>query len=545
MKLADLAPARLDPLPPVDDAWQALERAQSGDPQAFRSVVMDPQIGNWAAYVVRMHLAGTSQDPPWVTFGQLHAVALVAASRAGRTWRTRVPLRDGHATLPGLGQARFDGARRWEFADAETAAGQIRIRRRNTTVTVPGDPRNDVPGWRGLRTLTAGHDPVLQVSMQDLDPFRNLADPIGPERLTDDEVAHWQSMLDQAWDLLCRDDSATARALAMTVSSLTPLARADHVDEYEIRSASSGEAFGAMVLSSPHDSVDLAATLVHEYQHIKLGCLMHLLPLHRGEGRSNLYAPWRDDPRPLGGLLQGVYAFRGIAAFYRNRARSARGMDRRAALYTYALTRGQTAEGLAVARASGDLTDLGEEFLDGLAATMRPWFDDEIPADIRRLAGLAAQAHRVTWLLRHRHPAPESVAAVRDAWTAGAPFDEIATRAASVQPTTVTPKRSRIWSTPLRQAVKAPPPANTPETALIAGDAEGAKKGFLPRIESDPADMVAWAGLAMAYNEAGPAGSGYALASRPDLIAAVYRELRAGGAAPGPDALAEWACHRE
>jgi len=39
--------------------------------------------------------------------------------------------------------------------------------------------------------------------------------------------------------------------------------------------------------------------MVHEFQH------------------SKLWAPWRTDPRPLGGLLQGVYAFLGVADTWR------------------------------------------------------------------------------------------------------------------------------------------------------------------------------------------------------------------------------------
>ena len=540
-ELRNRASAGLGPLPPVDDAWDAMQRAQAHDPTTFESVVMHPQIGNWAAYAVRRHLDGDAGEPSWFDLGQIHAVALVAAARAGQSWHTRVPLRDGRATLPGLGQARFGAAPPRAWAAAETACGQIRLSYRDVRVDVPEDPCRDGDGWWGLRCLSAGDGPVLRVVLDDLDFFRNLADPVEPERLTGDEVDHWQLMLERAWDLLCRDDRTAARALALAVSSLAPLARADQDDEYEIRSASSAEAFGAVVLSTPHDAADFAATLVHEGRHIKLGCLMHLRDLHTDDGRSELYAPWRDDPRPLGGLLQGVYAFHGIAAFYRNRAGVTEGAERRSALYTYALTRSQTAEGLAVARASGLLTALGREFFDRLAETMYPWFDDDLPADIVRLAGLATGAHRTTWLLRHRRPAAEAVTALADAWTAGGPIDRTATGRAVVEPPAETPEMSRTWSTPIRRAVNAPPPADTPEPILIAGDAERARVAFARRIESDPGDLVAWTGLALACAEAGATEAAYALAGRPDLIAAAYRLLRARGAAPAPEALAAWA----
>ena len=33
-------------------------------------------------------------------------------------------------------------------------------------------------------------------------------------------------------------------------------------------------------------------------------------------GEQKVYAPWRQDPRPAGGLLQGIYAHLGIARFW-------------------------------------------------------------------------------------------------------------------------------------------------------------------------------------------------------------------------------------
>jgi len=243
----------------------------------------------------------------------------------------------------------------------------------------------------------------------------------------------------------------------------------------------------------------------------------------------------------LGGLLQGIYAFHGIAAFYRNRAGVTEGAERRSAQYTYALTRSQTAEGLTVARASGDLTALGREFFDRLAETTHPWRYDDLPADIVRLAGLATDAHRTTWLLRHRRPAAEAVTLFADAWAAGEPIDETATGKAVVEPPAETPEMSRTWSTPIRRAVNAPPPADTPELALIAGDAERARTEFAHRIESDPGDLVAWTGLALACAEVGATEAADALKRRPDLIAAAYQVLRARGVATGPEELAAWA----
>ena len=59
----------------------------------------------------------------------------------------------------------------------------------------------------------------------------------------------------------------------------------------------------------------MAWTLVSEFQHIKLSALLDMFPLIEPCADRG-YAPWRDDPRPMGGILQGVCAFPGIVRFW-------------------------------------------------------------------------------------------------------------------------------------------------------------------------------------------------------------------------------------
>src|SRR5690606_2824855 len=98
-------------------------------------------------------------------------------------------------------------------------------------------------------------------------------------------------------------------------------------------SATSVDAFGAVALSLPSDAPALAATLVHEFQHTKLSALLDLVPLLRPDRTTpeeqatsgkvaQCYAPWRPDPRPLSGLLQGVYAHLGLCGFWHERYRA-------------------------------------------------------------------------------------------------------------------------------------------------------------------------------------------------------------------------------
>ena len=517
-----------DPLPSVEHAWNVMALAQQRDPQGFLAALMYPHIGNWAAYTLRQHLGTETDAPAWTDFGQLHAVALVAAARCGVDWETRLPLHRGRVTLPGLGQARFEYATdRWDAAHAQVDGGRIRLWHDGTAVAVPADHRQDAAGWWGLRELGPG----LRVALDDIDPFRNLAEPVRPDRLTTSEVDTWRSLLQQAWTLLEHDEPTAAEALAAGVSSLSPLARADQQDDEEVRSASTAESFGAVLLSSPTTAADFAAALVHEFQHIKLGGLMHLCDLNADDGAANLYAPWRDDPRPLGGLLQGVYAFLGIARFWRVRHRSKSGAERRSGLYAYAYARAQAAEGLEITRASGGLTSLGVEFTDGLAATIGRWSDDTIPAEIERLVRIATTAHRTTWRIRHRRPTAEAVAEVAKAWSRGHTPDEALPGAFSIEPPAEPPSLSTVWTNPIRRALHTPPLPTTPAAALITGDVTTAKAGFLDRVIAAPNDIFGWVGLAISCAELNQAKE---LLDRPDLIRAAYLTLRI------PSLLTNW-----
>ncbi|MGN5380169.1 aKG-HExxH-type peptide beta-hydroxylase [Streptomyces lasalocidi] len=85
-------------------------------------------------------------------------------------------------------------------------------------------------------------------------------------------------------------------------------------------SATRREAFGALLSSTPATPVALAATLVHEVQHTKLAALSELVELHRAGPEARYFAPWRPDPRPYDGLLQGAYSHLAMADFFQRRA---------------------------------------------------------------------------------------------------------------------------------------------------------------------------------------------------------------------------------
>ncbi|MCM4082844.1 HEXXH motif domain-containing protein [Paractinoplanes hotanensis] len=505
---------------PIGEAWAALERAEKQDAFAVATILMHPQVGAWLSYTLRRHEGGaTSTAPDDHDFLQLNAVAIAASAATGQAYRATVPLRDGRALIPQFGMAVFADCPQWDVAEAGTEDGHLWLRHGDQLVDVPpgaGD-RND---WWPLRRLTVGDDVRLTVWLDDLDPMRDLADPVPPRRLSPTDFQRWANLLDGAWAILVADHRPLAEAIAAGVTSLAPLPAGSG---WGTRSASTGDAFGAIMCSPPPDAVTLAVSLAHEFTHIKLGGLMHLHTLTEGPGQPCLHAPWRDDPRPAGGLLQGIYAFMAIADFWRRQP------SRRDDLITdfeYAYAHAQTAEALTIALRDGNLTERGRAFAEGIGEAMRDWPDDVDPR-ARAMARLVADAHRAGWRARHCHPRPEDVIALTRALADG-DSGPIAIGPSEVRPD----PEMRQWSAArlglARRWLLAPERHAEARTedwgarltvadlALFAGEHDKAAAAFRDEITEDPESVDAWTGLGLALGDP-------ALLRRPELVIAVHR----------------------
>jgi HEXXH motif-containing protein len=548
-------PTLLGDLPPATAVRDVLEAAQAASPTAVDDLLLHPQVGGWAAYTLRRLRGGAGESgtaPEWVEFGGMHVLGIVAAMRAGVSWRTRIPHRDGKVMLFGLGMALFPGLSADALVDAETSGGRLTLTAEGVRVNVlaHGDSP-DAERWWGLHTMTANGSPQFSVALDDLDPFRDLADPVPPQRLSDAEVAAWRVLFADGWDLLCRHHADSAAAIASGVVSLVPLPLGDG---RETRSASSGEAFGSVMLSQPPDAVTLAVSLVHEFQHIKLGGLMHLLAELTQEQGDFYYAPWRDDPRPIAGLLQGVYAFFGIAAFWRRRRAVVTDVEARLADFEYAYARTQTCEALRIIKACDALTELGHEFVNGLVEQTESWDGDKLDPEAEDAARVVTDHHRAGWRVRHQHPSVHEVDMLFDEWRGRGNA-----RLTGVQPR-VAPAEASRWSHGMvglvRRRIVSPETwrdfegfpefswlgsATSPaDIALVSGDKEAARPLYMDLLRRDSEDFDAWAGLTLALDEGAATPSLRALQRRPELVKALYTRLKDAGLVRNPLTIAHW-----
>ncbi|MCX5185507.1 HEXXH motif-containing putative peptide modification protein [Streptomyces sp. NBC_00268] len=541
-------------------AWDLLSEAQRRSPSVVDELLMYPQTGMWLATALRRLRGSIPQDEPlWVVLGHFSALAAVAALRAELDFSIEVPVRHGRVPLPTLGCAVLPTTEPWTTATVRSEGGRTVVETADATIAVPPGPGSAGPGWHEVRRLAVGPTGrQLDVALDDLDPYRTYPQPTEPRPLSEEAVTQWRKELERAWRVLLRELPGTAEAMRRGVFSLTPTPARER---FRPRSVTSGDAFGGIEASEPDDAVQLAVTLVHEFQHTKLGGLLHLTPLltDGADVSTELwYAPWRDDPRPLDGLLQGIYAFVGIARFWRAH-REKTDAQKAIAHFEFALWRTHVATALEQVHRHPRRTPLGAALLDTLRGHCAQWLEEPVPEEQLALARLCAADHVARWRVHHlRPPAPAVEEAVR-AWLAGASGPPVALAA---EPDLV-PDLSARWLDSMAMLARhhlsttpdERPPSEDPDKAaahvtgalpgdalLAAGDATAAQHAYRAHLAVEPGRAGAWAGLGHALKAAGtePAAA-HLLCHWPERARAVHQALlRATGAAPDPVRLAAW-----
>jgi hypothetical protein len=355
-------------------------------------------------------------------------------------------------------------------------------------------------------------------------------------------AARWRSSLELAWALLLRSEPSTAEAMRRGLLTLTPL---PPKERYRPQSVTAEDGFGGVMASAPDDPVQLAVTLVHEFQHTKLGALMHLAPLYTPAPPSVtaaelFYAPWRNDPRPLRGLLQGIYAFMGVTRFWRTHQDAAP-----SAQFEFALWRAQLWSTLELLHQHPRLTPLGLRFLAGLREQCGSWLADPLPAEPLTLAESAAADHRARWRAHHLRPSPDAVSETARAWLRGDPHPPTAL---ATTPPALVPDPSARWldsaATLARQRLEGAEGAVSGTSAgdvlLAGGDTVGARGAYEAELAGSPEARGAWVGLGRAL--AGASADADSDAARllgryPERACAVRGVLRVG---VDPVRLAGW-----
>ena len=359
--------------------YDLLTAVQRRDPAVVTSVIRHPSVGAWAHRTLVALRGGPGMTG--ATPGGLAAVAAAAAIRAGVPAEIEVPLSRGIIMLPSVGAA---GPVEAEVATVRNTAGRTELVADGRRIIVPEHYRDRAPYWHPLRPVRAGS---LRLLVDDVDPFRM---PAAPNLAAAADSAPWAGVFEAAWTLLKQHHLAVAREVAEIVQVIVPLARPPQ----GLVSSSSPETFGAIAVSEPSDACTLASTLAHEVQHVKLSALLDLVPLARPDDGRHFYAPWREDPRPISGLLQGAYAYVGVSGFWRRQRELGPELD---AQVEFARWREAAALAAGVLQCSGQLTAAGREFVQGMAATLEAWRTEPVPEIAKRRASQESEQHMARW----------------------------------------------------------------------------------------------------------------------------------------------------
>ncbi|GAA2598032.1 HEXXH motif domain-containing protein [Dactylosporangium fulvum] len=534
-------------------AYATLAAAQQRDSAAVATLLRHPAIGTWASRCLRRLTGAETGDVPLATeLGQLAAIAAVAAIRAGHPCDLPVPRLRGAVMLPTLGLARF--------ADATEPQGQARIihdghhTRLTTTdveVTVPMEHTRDSLNWQGLRRLksTAG-GLTLAVEIDDLDPGRERLGQLST-RLDDAALAHWQGLLDDAWRVLTRHHPERAAELHVGLTTLVPL---DPDGTGNGSSVSAQDAFGQVMTTPGADGRQLADTLIHEFQHSKLHGVTDLVPLNTAGGERRHYSPWRDDPRPLEGILHAVYSYLGVTEFWEVQRGLPDCPEPEFAEFEFHRWSRQLRATIHTLLDSGELTSDGVAFVQGMATRALRWTGLPGASRPRWFADLAIADHRVRWRIRHLRPDPEHVRDLAAAWRTGdlgARRHRTVNAPVPTDPNLALSGRLRLMvgllKDPDRFAARCTDPqwlaamgpsVDAADVALLSGDPEAALRGYERTLTgTDPERWAGWM-LAWSVHETGHATG--PLIDAPELLYTLHRQMRDDPTPPAPSALAAW-----
>ncbi|WP_330276148.1 HEXXH motif-containing putative peptide modification protein [Lentzea sp. NBC_00516] len=491
-----------------EQAWIVLADAGNAAPAVVEDLLMHPAVGVWLARTLH-DVCGAPPEPAEIV--ELHAIAAAAAVRSGLTGSLYVPVVDGTVALPTVGQ--------WRLADH---VDRVELRFDSGEVAV-GSGASFVKAKRH-HAKASGRS--LEVAFDDVDRHREFAAPAAPNPLDPAAFDAWCGQLDQAWDLLTRWHTGYAGELAAGLTTLIPLEAGTSVF-----AASSTNAFGGVALSPKDSATDLAEAIVHEVQHSKLNALMDLLPLHQ-EDHTWFYAPWRDDPRSLGGLLHGIYAFTSVVEFWHVQRDLVSPAESRRGQFTFAYRCRQIRQAVDAVGDAGQLTDLGRRFVAAASARLAALDPAGVPADLTDAITTLLADHQATWRIHHVQPDAGDVSEVADAWTDARPSPRTVRGEVVPGPQAAESPRTALVR---RRALGSESCHGESAHALFArGDHEAAAGAYERLVQADPRDRDAWVGLGLATGAP-------ALLSQPATVQAVHLRLLArDGTAPAPRDLAAW-----
>jgi HEXXH motif-containing protein len=546
----DANPSAVGPRIEPAEAWRLLAAAERRDPEIAADILLYPTVGVWLTRALHFTRAELTNGLAWPELGYLHLMAAAAAVRCGIPCAVEVPVWHGVVTLPTVGQLRLPTGFPIGTAEVRCSAAGTQLRAHDGRISLDFTP--DVASavftpakWHA----TASRGLTLSTAIDDLDPYRRFADPLPPSELDPIGLAEWRKLLDEAWDVLTRWQPGHARELAAGMRMLVPIARG-----LGIAGSSSPSAFGGLALAANDSATELAETMIHEFQHSKLNALLGLIELVNDADGPRLYAPWRDDPRPVTGLVHGVYAFVCASEFWLAHRDQLPEHAARRAEFAFVYRRHQVRRAVDLLLAGDRLTELGRRLVKAVSRRLAVCERAPAVAELADIAETMATDHYALWRLWFVRPDSRAVEWLASAWLADAPVVTRPPQADVVLADHGRPLPAHRRNLLHTKAIEpelftrlAERPALLPgatalaDAALCTADIDAAATGYRNRIRNDPDDQQAWVGFGIACRAQGRGAAAKALLVAPEVTVAAHRRVRTlGGGSPEAAVFADW-----
>lgn len=325
----------------ADAGWDLLCSLQVTHPDAVLEILALPYTYAWAVRCLRSAPDGHADRDR----AHLASLAAAAAIRAGVSAEVPLPVRDGMLYLPAAGAIAARSGERTTVMVSVLRDGQVLAR----------------GGGRWLKARYVAGPPFAKLAVEDLDPFRDCQDWPATSRLPTAEWLAWRRGLAAAGKHLATTLPTYAQVLGAGLRAVVPVRPA----ATHSRSATARQAFGAIAVAlpgEPSEPGELTALLLHEFQHVKLNALLDMYELFDPSYTARLPVPWREDPRPVEGVLHGTYAFLALTHLRRSQGQVGHA--------EYLRLRSQVGSVVEALSATGALTHDGERFVAGMATAL-------------------------------------------------------------------------------------------------------------------------------------------------------------------------------
>jgi HEXXH motif-containing protein len=254
-----------------------------------------------------------------------HLRAAYAALAAGRIadlapWLDRVSLAalDSFASLPGF---------QWQGELESPSFSGFHAQRLGLSSQAPDRLRAIYRSPGSVHFVFAdGHEAAQPVSECESEPLSPAAGPVcavlhaaevdlgeNADKLeTSIEGRNaFAAQLEEASAVVAAASPNAAAVVSSEVQHVIPLRMADRHLSFSLSNLP-----GAIFVGAGRSRWPVAEALVHEAAHLRLNHAAEAAPLTLGSRDTVCYSPWRDDPRPVEGVVHGVYAFSLVLGFW-------------------------------------------------------------------------------------------------------------------------------------------------------------------------------------------------------------------------------------